>query len=160
MFLYSLALSTTSCIFMTKLTNVSALWRRKFSRSPRLQYSVITSTGPGNAMTQMIVWTWKHFFSGVYNTFNSLCHQMYWLTSIGAGSQQIDNVLVVTQVAQDLQLRHQGLPLVRVRICYGRTTNKPLEAIRISDCHLSLLICTLPRTTSTDSCPDVCVWKV
>lgn len=35
-----------------------------------------------------------------------------WLTSVGAGSQQVDDVLVVTQVAQDLQLRHQSLPLV------------------------------------------------
>lgn len=35
-----------SGIFITKLTNVSAFWRRKFRRSPRLQYSVITSTGP------------------------------------------------------------------------------------------------------------------
>lgn len=48
----------------------------------------------------------------------SVCDQMFWLTSIGAGSQQIDNVLVMTQVAQDLQLRHQGLPLIWVGIRY------------------------------------------
>lgn len=35
-----------SGMFITKFTNVSAFWRRKFRRSPRLQYSVITSTGP------------------------------------------------------------------------------------------------------------------
>lgn len=57
----------------------------------------------------------------------SLCHQTCWLTSVGAGSQQIDNVLVVTQVAQDLQFRHQGLPLIWVGICYGRTTHTVIK---------------------------------
>lgn len=35
-----------SGILITKFKNVSAFWRRRFRRSPRLQYSVITSTGP------------------------------------------------------------------------------------------------------------------
>ncbi|KAG7275742.1 LOW QUALITY PROTEIN: hypothetical protein CRUP_009845 [Coryphaenoides rupestris] len=67
--------SNTSEAFTTKFRNVSARWRRKLSRSPWLQYSVITSPGPG--------------------------------------AQQVDNVLVLAQVTQDLQLRHQSLPLVR-----------------------------------------------
>lgn len=71
-FLYSLAFSMASCIFMTKLTNVSALWRRKFSRSPRLQYSVITSTGPEDTMTHMNHLTRKRLSSGDYNIL-SLC---------------------------------------------------------------------------------------
>lgn len=35
-------------------------------------------------------------------------------TSIGTCSQQVDNVLMVSQVTHDLQLRHESLLLVRV----------------------------------------------
>lgn len=66
-----------SGMFMTKFTNVSAFWRRKFSRSPRLQYSVITSTGPDNKETCHI--TRLYFFTkgSVFAFKSSVSRQIY-----------------------------------------------------------------------------------
>lgn len=74
-------------MFMTKLIKVSAFWRRKFSRSPRLQYSVITSTGPEEEPRHMKdisskppYWICMHIF-GCKNRLGNHA------TSVGAGPQ-------------------------------------------------------------------------
>ena len=59
------------------------------------------------------------------------------LTSIGAGSQKIDNVLVVSQVAQDLQFRHQGFPLIWMSAgCKTHSINGHHCIIHIRTCEM------------------------
>lgn len=60
-----------SGMFMTKFKKVSPFWRRKFRRSPRLQYSVITSTGPGvrdHTMLQHVTQMKHQIFSLVFTS--------------------------------------------------------------------------------------------
>lgn len=89
---------------------------------------MITSTGPDEETHYvMTVHTHLHanyfvmlylfyFFpsrTGGPQTFvNVLFTTFCCLTSICAGPQEVDDVLVVSQVAQDLQFRHQSLPLI------------------------------------------------
>lgn len=91
-----------SGIFITKFTNVSAFWRRKFNRSPRLQYSVITSTGPEEETLLVTTRLGKHTLAcqGDFSLKLTGCHPSLsfyghlvtvqisdcQLTSIGAGS--------------------------------------------------------------------------
>lgn len=54
----------------------------------------------------------------------NMCETLQYITLFSAGSQQVDDVEVWTQVTHDLQLRHQSLSLAPTCRCW-KTPQKP-----------------------------------
>lgn len=112
----------------------SLFLRRKLRRSPKQQYSVITSVGPAdkeehclnNEVTESTMQTARmivRFISlnsvKIWNL-NDKEGPHGWHTSNSAGSQKVDNIHVVSQVTEDFQLWHECLFLRGMCTCCGK----------------------------------------
>lgn len=121
----------------------SRFLRRKFRRSPKQQYSVITSVGPigkrdvqqFQSKTIALYGTNKYpFTKKVYYITRQQCKKKKTITkkktkaipqtSDSTGSQQVDDIYVISQVNEDFQLGHQCLFLRGMSTCCEGETNK------------------------------------